>query len=919
MSRHVGPSGASSIVIITVHHSHINTEGIDMAQQRKSRWSESIIGMGAFMVLGTLAVGVMGMAVDSPAFAQGNLSDVATARKNCLDANNKANAGNATMGVRVEKELVWNPKSQTLSSDNAKIAELRPGGPAEMAGLQVGDFLKWVVDIQTGSGKPAFRENDLVEGLSHYAPGERIKIVVSRDGKERVFEVVLGRGDGSLMGGDESQSASSVYLDCIRALWGIELQETSGGDPAYPSTQFSYLTAGKLTKTGPAYAAGLRTGDNIIQLGVDDKPTAAKLLDAIRGAKTERPVMIKYLAGSKEVLVANVQLQSLNDRNGNAEFAMMERFPGSAKAIMSNTPQSPEGTLETLYQARLMKLGPEASEKKSPYWGKTDEELVQEAASVVQSTQHEQKIGTLLELMQRANRMSPSGSNLQKLAMDLIPQITTQFTDIGITHSWEIVEFFKNRWDQKLRTMLSAVVEHKIRELQHIPATSEAMGQADVWESVLRRDLTYFFYPPNGQEYPELKAALTALEQHRKAAPTHLPDGMLFSGPSWSLVRTNMKQWCTQEAFVDHVHADPGWFDENTKFFLDGATKQLLMGQVVPLVREHCPSAKKITVTNYLKERSGPINQYVFSEVDQSVVVRGIDGNPPASSLAEARSIARKKASPCDLQAADPVDPEKPRLLPGVADADVVSEKAIEACLAAVKADPKNRRFKFQLGRALLLGGLSANAAKILTPLAESGYGGAQAYLARLFAAGVGVGKDVDRANRLSASAKDNGYDPVWTAQREKDTPLELSGYRNSRLIRNVYDLSPALFQDQINSDIHPAYIIHMMDTIMAVCPKQFLSMQDDYTALRERHAKGKDPRTLVDITNFDREVLKGIAAAGQKTRYTPRNISTLRQMMEGGSADGRTMVARERCEGKALATFAERSREYLRQVKVPE
>lgn len=874
------------------------------------------------MVLGTLAGAVMGMAVDSTAFAQGNLSDVATTRKNCLDANNKANAGNATMGVRVEKELVWNPKSQTLSSDNAKIAELRPGGPAEMAGLRVGDFLKEVSDEKSGA-KMIFRENYLVEVLSQYSPGERIKIVVTRDGKQRVFEVVLGRGDGSLMGGDEAQSASSVYLDCIRALWGIELQETNGGDPAYPSTQFSYLTAGKLTKSGAAYVAGLRTGDNIFLVGVDDKTTAAKLLDAIRDAKLERPVLIKYGAGSKEVLVANVQLQSVDDRNGSAEFAMMERFPGSAKAIMSTTPQTPEGNLETLYQARLMKLGPGAPEKKSPYWGKTDEELVHEVSRAVPITTRDQTISSVLGLVQRANTMSPSVSNLRALSTDLIPKIIAQFYEIEGNYSWEgseeLTEFVQNRWDQKLRTVLSAVIEHKIRELQNIPTTSEAMGQADQWERTLVHDLSPFVYPPKGREYPELNVARTAFEQHRKAALTRLPDGILFSSPSWSLARTTMKQWCTQEAFVDHVHADPGWFDENTKFFLDGAAQRFLLGHVVPVVREHCPSAKKITVTNYLKERSGPINQYVFSEADHSFVLRGIDGNPPASSLAEARSIAHKKASPCDLQAADPADPEKPRLLPGVADADVMPEKAIEACLAAVKADPKSRRFKFQLGRALLLGGLSTNAAKILTPLAESGYGGAQAYLARLFASGIGVGKDVDRANRLSVSAKDNGYDSASTTQRENDTPLDLSGYRNSRLIRNVYDLSPALFQESYNSDINSAYIIHMVDTILAVCPKQFVGTQDDYRALRERHAKGKDPRTLIDITNFAGEVLKGAIAAGKKTRYHAQDVPVMQEMMEGGSADARTMITREKCDGKAVATFAERSKEYLRQVKVPE
>lgn len=63
----------------------------------------------------------------------------------------------------------------------------------------------------------------------------------------------------------------------------------------------------------------------------------------------------------------------------------------------------------------------------------------------------------------------------------------------------------------------------------------------------------------------------------------------------------------------------------------------------------------------------------------------------------------------CDRLAAHPEDPD--RVAPGVPQAQVDTARAIEACRAAVAADPKNPRLNYQLARALGYAGRGREAA----------------------------------------------------------------------------------------------------------------------------------------------------------------------------------------------------------------
>jgi hypothetical protein len=89
-----------------------------------------------------------------------------------------------------------------------------------------------------------------------------------------------------------------------------------------------------------------------------------------------------------------------------------------------------------------------------------------------------------------------------------------------------------------------------------------------------------------------------------------------------------------------------------------------------------------------------------------------------------------------DRLAAHPDDLTKPDGVRGVSDAKLASadtiEAAVKACVEAIKADPKEPRYEFELGRVLLLGGMVEEAREHLEAAAQQGHAAAYFYLGGL-------------------------------------------------------------------------------------------------------------------------------------------------------------------------------------------
>jgi tetratricopeptide (TPR) repeat protein len=126
-----------------------------------------------------------------------------------------------------------------------------------------------------------------------------------------------------------------------------------------------------------------------------------------------------------------------------------------------------------------------------------------------------------------------------------------------------------------------------------------------------------------------------------------------------------------------------------------------------------------------------------------------------------AKVAASPDVSACDSLAAHPDDPQKSDV-PGVEDAKIDADKAIEACAKAAETNPDVARLQFQLGRAYWVAERYEEAIETLIEAAELGHGGALAYLgdAALYGA-AGLDPDPETAKGLYEQAAAAGFKPA--------------------------------------------------------------------------------------------------------------------------------------------------------------
>lgn len=147
----------------------------------------------------------------------------------------------------------------------AKLNEITPDGPAAKAGLKPGDLV-----IKADDSK-IMTYDDLVQIIQIKKGGEKIKLIVVRDGQEMTIEVTLadrpaalgGRGQGGGGGGRGGAAgaggAGGAGGAAARPVAGFRLAAGTTG-----------VKVGTLTEGGPAAKAGILEGDEIV--AVDGKP-----------------------------------------------------------------------------------------------------------------------------------------------------------------------------------------------------------------------------------------------------------------------------------------------------------------------------------------------------------------------------------------------------------------------------------------------------------------------------------------------------------------------------------------------------------------------------------------------------------------------------------------------------------------------
>ena len=161
------------------------------------------------------------------------------------------------------------------------VAEVIDGSPAQAAGLQDGDVILEIAGEEVNS------TNELSRLVAAYPPGEKVRVRVSRDERERNLTVTLGQRDGDQVAAvdepandDDDSLASSVGVRVT------ELNDALRQQFRVPDDVDGVLVTG-VRPESPAQEAGLRPGVVILQVDGEEVETADDLRAKISNAKDD--------------------------------------------------------------------------------------------------------------------------------------------------------------------------------------------------------------------------------------------------------------------------------------------------------------------------------------------------------------------------------------------------------------------------------------------------------------------------------------------------------------------------------------------------------------------------------------------------------------------------------------------------------
>jgi serine protease Do len=190
-------------------------------------------------------------------------------------------ASHARLGVAVQSV------NQTLADSfqlerplGALVSSVEPGGPADKAGLRVGDVVQRLGD------RPVLDSGDLPAMVGQALPGERTQLGIWRQSK--AVELAVQLGDAN----DKVATAVAQADPVARKGWlGLALR------PLSPGEQHSIGISGGLlverVQQGPAALAGLQRGDVLLAINGAKVTDIAQLQTAVAHAKKSIALLIQ--------------------------------------------------------------------------------------------------------------------------------------------------------------------------------------------------------------------------------------------------------------------------------------------------------------------------------------------------------------------------------------------------------------------------------------------------------------------------------------------------------------------------------------------------------------------------------------------------------------------------------------------------
>ncbi|MEL6371483.1 MAG: Do family serine endopeptidase [Pseudomonadota bacterium] len=184
------------------------------------------------------------------------------------------------------------------STEGALVNNVLDGTPAAKAGLEPGDL---ITEIE---GRAIESSTDLSRTVANYAPGEKVKVNVLRDGKDKIVNVTLGERDAN-PGQVDATPAANDNKDKMASMLGLRLYDLGDEERARfrVPDDIDGVVVGNVRRGSSAAEAGLRTGAVILEVegqNVSSTDDLRKKIEQAEGAGKEAVFLRYQINGQKQ-------------------------------------------------------------------------------------------------------------------------------------------------------------------------------------------------------------------------------------------------------------------------------------------------------------------------------------------------------------------------------------------------------------------------------------------------------------------------------------------------------------------------------------------------------------------------------------------------------------------------------------------
>jgi len=179
------------------------------------------------------------------------------------------------IGVRIKPMTAVIAKGVGLDKPTGVfIDDVLKGQAADKAGIKAGDV---ILDVE---GVEMNRPNQVQAKISSYNPGDKVSILVWRDGNKITFQVVLEGREGELASNADKSKTKESKIEHL----GLRIKDLTDSELKRLELKYGAIVQ-SVQNNSPAYKEGLRGGDVIYE--VDGKPieSVSKFIKYIESLK----------------------------------------------------------------------------------------------------------------------------------------------------------------------------------------------------------------------------------------------------------------------------------------------------------------------------------------------------------------------------------------------------------------------------------------------------------------------------------------------------------------------------------------------------------------------------------------------------------------------------------------------------------